>query len=185
MRAAKTDFTQALSLARGISESWFRCQALAGAARFAPDERVVTIAKESLEAAFSATDSYQKVAVAAWPLRALIERDHATLARQLLPDVLQKAAQIEKFINRSDALFSVWEAFFPVLGHDQILRALSQRCTGRCKADYHFREAILIVASQNIELAHQLASSMPDGKYKRQAQRRLEQGQHFSARSYF
>src|SRR5690606_35986347 len=89
MRTAKTDFKSALSLARKVSESWFRCQALAGAARYAPDEHVVKTAEEAISAAFTAPDFYKKVAATAWPLRTLIERKQEQKAIQLLPEILE------------------------------------------------------------------------------------------------
>ena len=175
--AAKTDFKKALALARKVSESWFRCQALAEAARFAPDDEVVSTAKEAISAALTATDSYKRVAATAWPLRALIERNQEQKAVQQLPEILALAAQIENSVSRSDALFLLWQAFFPVQDHESILGALVKSCAGHWKADYILRQVVLILASESTEEAHKLADSMPEGKYKRQAEKRLSEGQ--------
>jgi hypothetical protein len=176
-RAAKTDFKKALLLARKVSESWFRCQALAEAARFAPDEQVVPTAKEAIFAALTATDIYKQVAATAWPLRALIERNQEQKATQLLPNILSLAAQIENPVSRSDALFLLWQAFFPVEAHKSVLGCLVKSCTGHWKADYILRQVVMILASQDIDAAYKLIPSMPEGKYKRQAQKRLAAGQ--------
>lgn len=187
MRVAKTNFKKALSLARNVSESWFRCQALAGVARFAPDEQVVQVAEEAVSAALTATDSYQRVAATAWPLRALIERNQERKAAQLLSDLLARSAQIENPVSRSDALFLLWEAFFPVAGQARksVLGALVKSCTGHWKADYLLRQVVMIVASEDMEEARRLAASMPECKYKRQAVKRLAEGQKEQARQFF
>lgn len=183
--AAKSDYKKALSLARKVSESWFRCQALAHVARFAPDEQVVPTAKEAISAALTATDSYKRVAVTAWPLRALIERSQGQKAAQLLPDILALASQIQNPVSRSDALFLLWEAFFPAQGHKPVLGALVKSCVGHWKADYILRQVVIILASEDIEEAHNLADSMPEGKYKRQAEKRLAEGQKQQVRHFF
>ena len=185
MRAAKTDFKRSLALARNVSQSWFRCQALAGAARFAPDEQVVKTAEEAIEAALTATDSYKKVAATAWPLRALIERNQEKKAIQSLPDILALSAKIENPVSRCDALFLLWEAFFPSQGHKSVLGALVKSCTGHWKADYILRQVVMILASEDIEEARKLAASMPESKYKRQAEKRLAEGQKQPARQFF
>lgn len=147
MRIAKTNFKKALSLARKVSESWFRCQALAGVARFAPDEQVVSTVGEAIAAALTATDSYKRVAATAWPLRALIERNQEQKAIQFLPDLLARSAQIENPVSRSDALFLLWEAVFPVTrqARKSVLDALVKSCTGHWKADYILRQVVLII----------------------------------------
>jgi hypothetical protein len=80
MRVAETDFKKALILARKVSEPWFRCQALAGTARYAPEEHVVQIAEEAIAASLTETEPYMKVAATAWPFRALIERNQVQKA---------------------------------------------------------------------------------------------------------
>ena len=185
MQLAKTDFRKALLLARQVSESWFRCQALAGAARFAPDDEVASTAKEAISAALTATDSYKRVAATAWPLRALVERNQEQKAVQQLPEILELAAQIQNPVSRSDALFLLWEAFFPIQAHEFILGALVKSCDGHWKADYILRQVVLILASKDTEEAHKLASSMPESKYKRQAKKRLSEGQKQQAKQFY
>ena len=185
MRIAKTDFLKALPLARKVSESWFRCQALAGTARYAPDEHVIKTAEEAILAAFTATDFYQKVAATAWPLRALIERKQEQKAIQWLPEILELSEHIENPISRTDALFMLWEGVFPVPAHESILEPLVISCTGHWKADYILRQIVIILASHDIDAAQKLAASMPESKYKRQAERRLGEGQKEEARQFY
>ena len=185
MRAAKVDFKKSLALARNVSQSWFRCQALAGAARFAPDEQVVKTAEEAIAAALTATDCYKQVAATAWPLRALIERSQQQKAIQSLPNILALSGKIENPVSRSDALFLLWEAFFPTQSHKSVLGALVKSCTGHWKADYILRQVVIILASEDVEEARKLAISMPESKYKRQAEKRLAEGQKQQARQFF
>lgn len=83
-RLARSDPDAALSVARGISVPWYRAQALAAVARWIDDQRVEPIASESLAVAESCDDDYKRSAVAAWPIRALVERGHEALALDAL-----------------------------------------------------------------------------------------------------
>lgn len=185
MRIAESDFARALAQARMISQGWFRCQALAQVARYAPEKNVAQIAEQAIEAALAATNNYKQVAATAWPLRALLERNQAEKALELLPAILGLSAQIENPVSRSDALFLLWEAFFPFEGHKSALGALVMSCNGHWKADYILRQVVLILAVENKDDARQLATSMREGKYKRQAEKRLGEGQLQQARQFF
>ena len=58
-RRATTDTPAARALARSISDPWYRCQALAWVAHFAPKAQFKAIAQESLAAGNAADDPYQ------------------------------------------------------------------------------------------------------------------------------
>ncbi len=186
-RIARTDFAKALPLARTVSEPWFRCQALAYVARYAPDERVVSSAKQAIAAAATSTEPYIQVAATAWPLRALIERNQAATALQLLPQILELAPKIRQRTSLSDAMFLLWEALFPIGGEARksMTDILIKSCVGHRKGEWNLRNATLIVAAEDLEAAQRLAAVIPDGKYKRQAHKRLGEGQKFEARSFF
>ena len=184
-RIAVTNFEKALPLARNVSDPWFRCQALAQAARFAPEKYVVRTAQEAIEAALMATDVYKKVAVTAWPLRALIERGHEKNAIELSSPILRLSAQTANPVSRSDALFLLWQAFFPCEGHKSVFGALINSCNGHWKADYVLRQVVLIWANEDQGEAQKLAASMREGKYKRQAKKRLDAGEKQQTRAFF
>lgn len=186
-RAAKVDFARALSLARKVSEPWFRCQALAYVARFAPEERVVKIAEEAIAAALAATEPYVRVAATAWPLRALIERNQGQKAVRLLPSILDLCPQIEGPKSRGDALFLLWEALFPMGGNTRrsMTNALVESCVGHEKGHWVLREAALSLAFEDREEAFRVAALIPEGKSKRQAEKRLAEGQKFQVKSFF
>lgn len=123
MRRATTDTSAAHALARSISDPWYRCQALAWVARFAPEAQFKAIVQESLAAGKAADDPYQVVGTTAWSLAALVERGHNNEVRCLLPSLLTHAAAIVNPVSRLDALFLLWQAVFP-LGiefHRQVL----------------------------------------------------------------
>ncbi len=118
------------ALARSISDPWYRCQALAGVARFAPAAQFKAIVQESLAAGKAADDPYQVVGATAWPLAALVERAHNNEVHRLLPSLLTYAAAIANPVSRIDALFLLWQAVFP-LGiefHRQVLDPLVKAC---------------------------------------------------------
>jgi hypothetical protein len=185
MQLAKTDFPAALRLARKVSQPWFCCQALAGVARYAPEESVIGIAEEAFAAALEAPDAYNQTAVMAWPLRALIERGYERRASEELPKIMKVASQIEIPVSRSEALMSLWQAFFPLHDHKTILAAFLKSCVDHRRADYMLRQVIMILASENVEAAHRVADSMREGQYKRQAKRLLAEGRTEKARGFY
>jgi hypothetical protein len=69
-RLATGDPAAARGMALAIEDPWFRCQALASAARHADEAEVEQVAQESLAAAAECHDDYKRAAVAAWPIRA-------------------------------------------------------------------------------------------------------------------
>lgn len=186
---ATTNSQKALALARQVSKPWFRCQALAWVARFAPDNEVVKIADEAIAAAFLVEDPYQTVGAAAWPVRALIERGHEQRAVNLLPELLAVCPTIENLVSRLNALFLLWQAVFPLKGDGKksVLGALVKTCqaTNSWQAGYTLRETALILAQEDLIEAKRLVASMPIGVYKRQAERRIAEGQQGYVRSFF
>lgn len=186
---ATTNSCKALALARQVSKPWFRCQALAWVARFAPDNEVVKIANEAIAAANAAEDLYQTLGAAAWPIRALIERGHEQRAVHMLPKLLAVYPAIENPVSRLNALFLLWQAVFPIKddGKKSVLGALVKTCqaTNSWQAGYTLRETALILANEDLSEAKRLVASMPIGVYKRQAERRIAEGQQGYVRSFF
>jgi hypothetical protein len=107
-RIAPVDYDHALAIARGISDPWFACQALAHVARFCPDNKFRHIVEESLRVGCSADDPFKVVASAAWPVRAIVERKCSVMLDAITPDLLNRAEQIELLASRSEALFLIF-----------------------------------------------------------------------------
>lgn len=93
-----------------ISDPWFRCQALASAARYASEAKVVSVAEEALSAAAECSDDYKRAAVAAWPIRALVERGHSGLAVEALNRARQWALVATPGGSRAEALLNLMQA---------------------------------------------------------------------------
>jgi hypothetical protein len=189
VRAATTNSERALALARQVSHPWYRAQALAWVARFAPEAGVVRIAQEALRTASRAEDPYQVVGASAWPIRALIERDHRERAVQQLPSLLESAERIQHPVSRIEALFLLVQAVWPLgsRGRKPVLDRLALLCqtTPGWRAGRALRELALMLADEDETEARRVADSMPQGPYKRQALRRLTAGRRARPRPFF
>ena len=179
----------ALAAARHLADPYFRCQGLAWAARFAPEEKGATIAAEALEAAFAANDSYRTVAASAWAIRALVETRREAAAERWLPRLLSAAQRIENPVSRADAQFLLYQAVYPgkTNGKESLLNALISACfaADSWKGGYILRDVALIRAQDSPEQAARIIASMPEGIYKRQAARRLSAKQVTTVREFF
>ena len=171
---AKTDNGKALALAQKVSKPWFRCQALAAVVRYGPDSDILAIAGEAIAAAALCDDAYKRVAVTAWPIRALSERGQLEEANRMLMRSLGNAREIEQPVNRVDALELLWHAAWipPVAGRVRALDELIEACkaaphswrAGRC-----MRNVARAIGLEDPARAARIVASMPDGAYKRQA----------------
>ncbi|HEX8201488.1 MAG TPA: hypothetical protein VF590_13465, partial [Isosphaeraceae bacterium] len=112
-RLASSDSGAALQVARGVSDPWYACQALACVARFAPGDRLEAIIDAAMEVGGRGEDPYQVVGAAAWPLRALVERGRRDRLDAILPGLLALASRVESPASRSEAIFLVFQAVFP------------------------------------------------------------------------
>ena len=189
MKAASTDFTKALLLAEKVSDAWYRCQSLAAVARFAPDGDVARVAVKALSAAMLGKDGYKRVAVAAWPIRALAERGKTPQAQRMIARLLEEAGRIEHPVSKIDALVLLWQATWPlpVATKQSVLDALLLACqvANSWKAGRIMRDVALVVASEDKVQAQRIVQAMRESVYKRQAQRRLDAGQIETVRFFF
>ena len=187
--AAETNNHYALRIARQIRDPWYRCQALACVARFAPhgefDERV----DEALLAAFEASNGYKRVAVSAWPLRALIERGQTAKLAELVPKLMTMAQAIEHPVSRMDALGSLLDAVFPA--GDPHRKSIFDEYAAACgganswKAGRGLAAFAVRFAAIDAVFARAIVESMRDGPYKRRAIRELATARDLGTRSYF
>jgi hypothetical protein len=189
-QCAETDPAGARQLAVRIPDAWFRCQALAWIARFAPAADVESLAREAWAAAQSAPEPYQVIGAAAWPLRALVEREREETALWLLQDVLRVAPSVHKLINRADALFLVWQAAFPLgpKGRGAVLEPLVEACLGTATAWQAGRilaDVVLQLAVVDRSAAERLLERMRGDRYRKQAERRLAAGEWSAPRPFF
>jgi hypothetical protein len=102
---AKTNALEALALARGIDDPWFRCQALTIAAVHTPDRRSQ---KRAIDDAFSAANELSEpnrvVTVSAWPVKALALTGHMSSVSSDVGRLLQLISTESSPVRRADAL---------------------------------------------------------------------------------
>ncbi|MEM7602846.1 MAG: hypothetical protein AAF357_15725 [Verrucomicrobiota bacterium] len=110
---AKTNPTQALAKAKAVTEPWFRAQALSWVARFT-DSDTVAIANLAAKAASDCDDDYQRSAVRAWEIAALVERGEPKLATRALKAAVALAEGVQPASSRSEALFLLFQAAFTI-----------------------------------------------------------------------
>ena len=186
---AVSDPERALVIARRIKDPWFACQALAWVARFWPDDYFERIVDEALRAGNKAEDPFKIVASAAWPVRAIVERGNSDKLLSIIPDLLNRAKEIELFASRSEALFLVFQAVFPA-GRERwfdVLKGLINASTPliNWRQKRNLRDAILIVWNEDEELARDLITGIQDTRLKRQIERRITNSESRLPRPFF
>jgi len=172
---AKSDHAKALAVARKVSEAWFRCQALAAVARYSAHADVIPICDEAVGAAALCEDAYKRVAVTAWPIRALSECGELKHADVILMRSLKEAEDIQQPVSKLDALQLLWHAAWapPLTGRTKALNHLLHACAAAnsWKAGRCMRDLVLTLRFEDPVRAAQILASMPDSTYKRQAGR--------------
>jgi hypothetical protein len=102
---AKTTPLEALELARGIDDPWFRCQALSIAAVHAADRRSQ---QRAIDDAFAAANELSEpnpvVTVSSWPVKALALTGHLSNISSEVERLLQLISTESSPVRRSDAL---------------------------------------------------------------------------------
>ncbi|HEV2861005.1 MAG TPA: hypothetical protein VGX48_08370 [Pyrinomonadaceae bacterium] len=176
-KIAPEDSDRALAVARGISDPWFACQALAHVARFSPENKFKRIIEESLRMSYSADDPFKTVASAAWPIRAIVERNRSEMLDSIIPELLTRAEQIELLASRSEALFLLFQAIFPagrerwLIVFQGLLKASSPLINWRQRRN--LRDAVLMLRKEEAGLASEIIGALEDAKLKRQIESRM------------
>jgi hypothetical protein len=188
-RLASTDWRRAYKRAEAIIDVWYRRQALACVARFAPTPEVIRVAGKALSASDAAADPYQRLAAQAWPIRALIERGYTADAERAAGLAIRHASEIENPVNRVDALFLVWQAVYPLgpRARNEVLTPLMQaaRAANSWKPQRVLQSVVFMLPADERTLADEIVEAMPPGKYKRTTARRLAAGEHQEPRPFF
>lgn len=185
MHLAKEDAVAALHLAREIPDPWFRAQALAGAARWIEEAQVERVAAESLASGEACHDDYQRAAVAAWAIRALMERGRSARAAEALVVARQRALAASPAGSRAQALFgllqSAWDLGAPTR------RTLVEDIAATQESDPFWRvsrclvDAIAMIRATEPDVAAQIVGRVSDHRVRSKAARALACG----PRTYF
>ena len=186
---AETDNHAALKVARRIDVPWYRCQALARVARYAPHSEFDDRIDEAFAAANAASEAYDRVAVSAWPLRAMIERGQTSRLPELLVKLRSMADVIDHPVSRMDAMGSLLDGVFPA--GDPYRRDMFDAYVRACRAANSWKAGrglagfALRIAAHEPALARAVLESMRDSRYKRRAMRELGAVQHAEPSRYF
>lgn len=179
-----------LAAARAHSDPWFRAQALAHLARYAPDQdSLERLFRESLEAARACDEPYKRVAVAAWPVRAAVERG-LVLPTGLVHRLLQEADRIEQPSSRVEALELLWQGIFPLgpAGRARVESAFVEACftADTWRAPRALVCFLQVLVTREPERARALLERMPPGRSRRRAERLLPLARpEWSVREFF
>lgn len=189
IKLAKSDSGAALAAARAIDDPWYRCQALAWVARFAPESEWLRIVKSALQSAAAADDRYKNVAAAAWPIRALVERSALTDAQAALRDVLPLAAEIEHIGSRAEALLLLLQAVLPA--SNSLRKPVFHAILDLPHEPVHWRrrrtirEAFLMVHAREPALVAVCLPRVRDQKLRSAIESRLAAGETREPRAFF
>lgn len=111
---AESNPERALELALAVDDPWFACQALAWVLRFADEPTASKAAAEIPRRAATCRDDYQRSAVRAWEVRALVEKRQNRAAEKSLEDAVAIARLARPLPSRSESLFLLYQAAFPL-----------------------------------------------------------------------
>ncbi|MEC7231683.1 MAG: hypothetical protein VXW31_01960 [Planctomycetota bacterium] len=177
-RLAPQDPGGALALARSIPDPWFRSQALAQVVRFVAEHRVSRIAREALAAGAGCGDAYERCAIAAWTVKALVERGHTRAAETALQNALHAAASVDQAGARAEALGHLARAAGDLgpLWVEKAAHALVE--LGAEDGHWRVQRAIVrcavLLASKDDEAARRVLSRVSSDSTRRSIRERLE-----------
>lgn len=189
MHLAKADPDAALRLAREVPAPWFRAQALAAVARWIAAPNVETTAAEALSAASACHDDYQRAAVAAWPIRALLERGHVDSAAAALAVARARALAATPCGSRAEALLDLLQAAWS-LGAEARRTLVEDLCTAH-EQDSFWRvtralaDALAMVRATEPDLTERILARLPESPARARIERALARHAARTPRSYF
>lgn len=187
-RIAPIDPEEAARLSREVAHPWFRAQGLAAAARWSKDEQVESLALEALDAAAACEDDYQRAGVAAWPIRALVERGKPDLAKRALDTARETALRATPQSSSSEALLLLLQAAWRLCSQrrDQILRDVVDLAEcGHWRGRMNAVAAVTMLATEDASAASRLADQIRHPKCRGKAQRALAARRFGGPREFF
>ncbi len=147
------------------------------------------IAEEALEAARDGADNYQKVAVAAWPIRALIERSAPESAEAVTLAVLPLASNIEYIGSQAEALMLLFQATLP--GRPSTWKPVLNAILDMPLAPFHWRhrralrDAVSMVHPKDPNLVNECLLRIADEKTRRRIETEIARPQIAVPRPFF
>ena len=171
---------QALSQALGIGDAWFACQALAWVLRYAPEKQIARIVSNIDHRAATCRDDYQRAAVRAWEIRALAERGLTREANRVLSEATIVARGTTPAPSRSEALFLLFQAAYP-LGNrtvSPLARMLAETwlVQPNWRSERNLVHTLAMVSALNSDEYHSILASVSDDRVNRRVQRAIGKG---------
>lgn len=186
---ARTQPDEALQIASAIADAWYRAQALAWVARFAPSEIVETAFDRAIRSAADGKDSYCRAAVLAWVIRAAIERGEDWRAHAMLDVARSELPRIFLHCSRAEAASLLFQAAFA--GPRRLWGPLLTEIPALCPPESHWRAGRLhrvitmILANWDGHSARRFIDGLPSGKVRRRCLHAIESGARQRARTFF
>jgi len=147
---AQSDPARAEDLAQRVENPYYRAQALAWAARYAPAPRVLPLARLAMDAAGDCDDAFRQATASAWTIRALLERDRRDDALMMLEIALGAVPRIEPASSRAEALILLFQAAFDT--DETIRRSMLFALIELADRDDHWRIERAVVSA--LAMAH-------------------------------
>lgn len=181
---APRNWLEARRCASAIKAPWYRAQSLATVAFHAPERNWLSVLKEAWEAVWACDEPYKRVAVAAWPARAEIERT-GRFSAKLMSELIQESHQIENTGSRVEALSMLWQGVSPLAPS---IRAPVEAALVEAGLDCRsWRGAACLrdlALSLEPEAGLAIAKKMPECRVRRQIFREIAQGKRYGIRSF-
>lgn len=104
-KLAASDWRKAAEIAAGISDPWFRCQALSKAALLAPDKKhQLLLINKALDSGAECSDPNRIGTVSSWPVKALYMLGYLDEGDKVSVGLLEVILTEESPVRRADAL---------------------------------------------------------------------------------
>jgi hypothetical protein len=180
---------EAMRIAGAIEVPWYRTQAFATIARFAPSPLAQQAFAKATEAARAGKDSYQRSAVLAWPIRAALEIGDPNRPSRLLSDAWRELPQIELHGSRAEAIGLLLHAVLPASA--RLWHPLIDALPSLCPPDAHWRAARLyrnaaaMLRHFDGHTARLFVDAIPAGKVRERCRRDDEAGRKLLPRQFF
>ncbi len=174
---AGKDNARALTLASKIADPWYACQAMACVVREESDvKKAVVVARRAIKRASESEDVYRATAVLAWPFRELAVRGLMRSVAQDFDRALEATTRIPNWSSRTQALLLIFGGVHPA--GEGYWRPVFDALVSEPKIEHwrhgrNVRDAILVVAREDPDLAREAAGRLEECKAKRQIMKGL------------
>jgi hypothetical protein len=186
---AEKNWKEALTYAEQIKEPWYACQAFACCGRFAPTAEGTRLLDRAFDEAQAGKDAFQRLAAAAWPLRALAELKQWDRTEREFDRVAAFVAQVEPPSSRAEACFLVYQAVAHV-GNGVGIKALqwllsALQPVGHWRQRRAVRDAVIQSVSISIISQPEALSLISDDRLRKKIRLRLDHGALLKPRDFF